>query len=393
MSNAGLAAQSALIGSIYDCALDPNLWSGTLQKICATFEAHSAGIVLLDFRGSGDRLVRDWGPTTTWGERMAGVLDSVKRIHRQFLGMRGTRLEEPILLPRDLAPEVDVFSSPFYKEWAQPQRIHQVMEAIALSEPTRLGLFCLTRQEQMGFFGDDHIALLRHLAPHIRRAITISDLLDLRTVERQAFAAVIDSIPTGICIVGAEGEILHANAAAKAMLKSGTPVRSEGGRLRGLGGEVTAELLGAIETAQRDEADIGAHGIGVPLRGPEGHPSVAHVLPLARGNIRTRLVPQALAAVFINSDGPASFVNLDAVARSFEFTPAETRLTSQLMSGKALAEAATELGIGETTARTHLQNVFLKAGVARQIDLVALLNRLIPVARRSDSAGGTRTHP
>ena len=301
--------------------------------------------------------------------------------------MRGPQLEEPILLPRDLAPDVDVFTSPFYKEWAQPQRIHQVMEAVALSEPTRLGLFCLTRQEQSGFFGEDHFALLRHLAPHIRRAITISDLLDLRTVERQAFAAVIDSIPTGICIVGAEGEILHANTAAKAMLKSGTPVRSEHGRLRGLGGEATEELLDAIQTAQHDEAHIGANGIGVPLRGHEGHPSVAHVLPLARGDIRTRLVPHALAAVFINGDGPASFVNLDAVARSFEFTPAETRLARHLVSGKTLAEAATEAGIGESTARTHLQNLFLKTGVTRQIDLVALLNRLIPVARQPDPVG------
>lgn len=142
MATADFTEQSQLIGSIYDCALDPTLWPPTLQKICEAFEGHSAGVVLLDFMGSRDRLVRDWGPTTTWAERIVSVLDSIKLIHRQFLGMTGPRLEEPIVLPRDLAPHINVFTTPFYKEWAEPQRIHQVMESVALSEPTRLGLLC-----------------------------------------------------------------------------------------------------------------------------------------------------------------------------------------------------------------------------------------------------------
>lgn len=382
MSNIDFAEQSSLIGSIYDCALNPDLWPEALQKICSVLQGHSAGIVVLDFQGPGDRLVRDWGPTTMWGERMVGVFDSIKRIHRQFLGMSGERLAEPILLPHDLAPQVNVFTSPFYTEWAAPQKIHQVMEAVALSEPTRLGLFCITRQQETGFFTDEQVSLLRHLAPHIRRAITISDLLDLRTVERQAFSAVIDSIQTGICIVGSGGEILHANVAAKEMLAKQLPIRAEGGHLRGVDREVTKELLDAIATAQQDEAKIGANGIGVPLRGAEHHPSVAHILPLARGDIRTRLVPQALAAVFINGDGPASFGDLDAIARSFEYTPSETRLAGELLAGRTLAEAASALGVGESTVRTHLQNVFTKSGVSRQVDLVSLLNRLVPVARQ-----------
>ena len=381
MANVGFGEKSALIGSIYDCALEPDLWPATLQRMCEAFGGHSAGIVLLDFVGAGDRLVRDWGPTTTWAERMGGVLDSVKRIHRQFLGMRGARLDEPIILPRDLAPQVNVFSTPFYQEWAQPQRIHQVMEAVALSETTRLGLFCITRQDHMGVFSDDLISLMRDLAPHIRRAITISDLLDLRTVERQAFSAVIDSITTGICIVGAGGEILHANTAAKAMFENKLPIRSDNGRLRVPDKTATAELLRAIAAAQEEEAHIGSNGIGVALGGTDGRHSVAHVLPLARGDVRTRLVPQALAAVFVNEDGPASFVNLEAIARSFEFTASETRLTHELVMGRTLAEAAAALGVVESTVKTHLQNVFFKTGTSRQVDLITLLHRLLPVAR------------
>ena len=63
MVNIDFSVHSALVGSIYDCALDPDLWPATLQRMCAAFGGHSAGIILLDFKGVGDRLVRDWGPT------------------------------------------------------------------------------------------------------------------------------------------------------------------------------------------------------------------------------------------------------------------------------------------------------------------------------------------
>lgn len=51
--------ENELIGSIYDCALNPSSWTA----------GHSAGIVLLDYSGVNDRLVRDWGPTKVWGDQ------------------------------------------------------------------------------------------------------------------------------------------------------------------------------------------------------------------------------------------------------------------------------------------------------------------------------------
>ena len=381
-SKSELDRQSALIGAIYDCTLKPESWSGTLQTVCAEIGGYSAGIVLLDYHGSRDRLVRDWGPTPIWGERMGPLLDSIKLIHRQFLGVSGEQAEQPILLPLALQPDVPVFETPFYKEWAAPQGIHQVLEAVALSQPTRLGLFCITRHVSNGHFTADQIDLLRRLAPHIRRAITISDLLDLKTVERQAFAALIEHLATAVLVVGAAGHILHVNAAGQAMLKSGKLIRTDkSGNLRALDDVCNTELSSAISSSQTNESGLGRVGISVPLRGNGTDPAVAHVLPLAQGDIRTRLVPQALAAVFINGSGEQPFADLDAVARAFEMTAAETRLVGQLMAGFNLGDAAKELGIERTTAKSQLDSVFGRVGVSRQIDLLALIHRLLPRLR------------
>jgi len=166
------------------------------------------------------------------------------------------------------------------------------------------------------------------------------------------------------------------------MLDAGRPLRREGGNLVAASEAATRELLAAVACAQTDESKIGACGIGIGLAGPGERSAVAHVLPLARGQIRTRLMPQAMAAVFINTAGAQPFGDLKAVAAAFDFTPAETRLIAQLRDGLSLVEAARKLGIQTSTAKTHLTHIFDKVCVYRQSDLLALINRLIVPVRR-----------
>jgi hypothetical protein len=58
-------------------------------------------------------------------------------------------------------------------------------------------------------------------------------------------------------------------------------------------------------------------GIGVALGASGGEPSIAHVLPLTGGDLRTRLVPQATAAVFITRAEAKPAANLQPVADNF----------------------------------------------------------------------------
>jgi len=75
--------------------------------------------------------------------------------------------------------------------------------------------------------------------------------------------------------------------------------------------------------------------------------------------------------------------DIGTVARIYGLTPAETRVLQHLMAGASLAEAATALGVSETTAKTHRDHIFLKTGVSRRTDLFALIARLVPPIRRA----------
>ena len=107
--------------------------------------------------------------------------------------------------------------------------------------------------------------------------------------------------------------------------------------------EANGKLSNAIALAQRDEATIGAAGIGVALKSSTGEPSIAHVLPLAHGNLRTRLVPKAAAAVFITQAAGPPPADIAAVADSYGLTAAETRMLEHLAHSESIADTASAL--------------------------------------------------
>lgn len=168
--------------------------------------------------------------------------------------------------------------------------------------------------------------LLLDLAPHIRRAVMIGDLLDLKSFELHALARSLDHIAAGVIILADNQRILHANASAQAMFASNSPLRARGGYLSATNGPADGELATAIAAARSNEAEIGASGIGVSLSGPGQNPVIAHVLPLAGGVLRSRLMQQATAAIFITSGTKPLALDLAALGSSFDLTSAEIRL-------------------------------------------------------------------
>jgi DNA-binding CsgD family transcriptional regulator len=57
----------------------------------------------------------------------------------------------------------------------------------------------------------------------------------------------------------------------------------------------------------------------------------------------------------------------------FDLSPAEAGIAAGLAAGLTVTQIAAARGIGLTTARTHLAQIFRKTGTAQQGQLVALL--------------------
>jgi DNA-binding CsgD family transcriptional regulator len=291
------------------------------------------------------------------------------------------RYDEPRLLSQ--MPNGAFHASRYYQEWLKPAQIIDILSVNLLLTPTRFACLGMSRHENKGAIRQREIELATLLLPHLRRAVMISDVLDVRTIERARMAEALDALRCGVLLIDTHAAILHANSAAENLLrKADGPIQALGGKLVAKVPSAARELLGTIKLATQDEARIGKTGLAIRLTEAGEAPIIAHVLPLTGSDLRTRLQPAAVAAVFIGAS-PGSQDAAAVVAATFDLTPAETRVLASLLGGRTLAETAATLGIAPTTAKSHLENIFAKTGVARQADLMRVATGLTPPTRSS----------
>jgi DNA-binding CsgD family transcriptional regulator/PAS domain-containing protein len=371
---------SALVGAIYDCAIDPERWQDTLRELCVDLRCMLSAIYLFDAQYSRVRHVKVSDIALEELLKDEEYLDTMMLCTR-LLPITSQPIDEP-MVSSQITDYGAFLSTRFFREVSLPQGHGDGIHVVLARSSRRFALFNATRHKKEGLFEASDIAIMRLLAPHLRRAITISDMMELKALESEALSATLNRLALAVVVVGSDKRILHANDAAQDMLASGVRIASRQGRLAARDRAANAELSQAIDLAGSDETRLGAAGIDVSLRSVDAPPALAHVLPLARGEVRTRLVPQATAAVFINAPEPPAVPDLRGVAQSYRLTPAEARVTEQLLAGAAsLAEVAAALDVSLTTVKTHLSQVFAKTGVSRQADLIALVHRMTPGAR------------
>jgi DNA-binding CsgD family transcriptional regulator len=105
---------------------------------------------------------------------------------------------------------------------------------------------------------------------------------------------------------------------------------------------------------------------------------LTHVQPLNGSDMRTRLQPEATAAVFLGRSVNGAFGMTPAQAkdylrRRYGLTKAEADVALEFLKGDGHTAAGARLGTTATTVRAHLSHIFEKTGVRRQAELVRLL--------------------
>jgi DNA-binding CsgD family transcriptional regulator/PAS domain-containing protein len=372
VSNAEL---SELIGHIYDCALQPERWPATIERIARFVDASVGFIVLHDFRNNLGGRFFDHGIPQPWLDRYFQHYSSENPI----APVTETREVGMVDTLATMFSDDTWESSAFNREWVRAQGLRDVLGMLVLRSGHRGGWLGTLRAESRGDFGEAEVALFRLLSPHVCRAMRISDILDLRSVTSDRFAEVLDALATPVFLLDATQRVVHRNEAAERMEPDGT-LAVRNGRLVAAdraGGAALAETLGRA-IAGEQALPGAAHAL------PLGHAAaparaIATVLPLGwRGNDRAIRPYAAAAAVFVQDAARPSPVPLEAFGALYELTPAELRFLGAMSHAGSIREAAGAIGISEATGKTHLLSIFGKTGVSRQADLVRLILASLP---------------
>ena len=101
---------------------------------------------------------------------------------------------------------------------------------------------------------------------------------------------------------------------------------------------------------------------------------MAHVLPLTVGERRKAgTASGVVAAIFVRKVEFETVPPSEIIGKTYNLTPTELRVLLAIVNVGGVRQAAGDLGVADTTVKTHLARLFEKTGVSRQADLVRLV--------------------
>jgi DNA-binding CsgD family transcriptional regulator len=360
---------SALVGNVYDAALEPALWPGVLEQV-AKFVGGSA-IALV----SKNAVTR-----ASDVHYHFGFDDHFVRLYREkywkfdmFAPLAFFGVGEVNSLMNCTAVEA-FLSGRFQTEWANPQGWIDAANVVLVKSVAQCSIMSVTRGKTEGMVDAEMHRRLHLVIPHIRRAVLIGNVIERKSAETAALADTLDGISAGMFLVDAAGQIMHGNVAGHVMLAAGSPLRAAGGRLVADDRRVDRVLRDIFDAAGRGDDVIGSKGVAVPLTARGGERYATHVLPLTSGaRRRAGAKYAAAAAIFVHKAALTTSSPPEVIARTYGLTPTELRVLLAIVEIGGVPEVAEALGIGETTVRFHLRQLFEKTSTHRQADLVKLV--------------------
>jgi DNA-binding CsgD family transcriptional regulator len=364
------ARLSALIGDIYDAALEPLLWTGVVEKTGRFVGGSGASIFSRDSVRRTGNAYYSFGVDPQYEQLYFEKYIKFDPLNAAYL----TLAVGEVMSNSNVVDRAEFIESHFYQGWARPQGwVDNVFAALERS-PTSIAAFVVFCHERDGIADDDARGRLRLLAPHLRRAVLIGKVIDLKVIEAATFADALDGLGAGMFLVDANARMVHANIAGHAILAAGDFLRLVGGRLTAGDPEIDHGLRDVLMAAGNGDAAVGIKGIALPLTARDGERHVAHVLPLTSGaRRRAGIATSAAAALFVHKAALDIPSPPEAIARAYKLTPTELRVLLAIVEIGGAPEVAEALGIGDATVRTHLGRLFEKTGAKRQADLVKLV--------------------
>jgi DNA-binding CsgD family transcriptional regulator/PAS domain-containing protein len=361
---------SSLIGEIYDAALDASQWRSVLAKAAKFIGGSSAALFSKDAASGAGNIYHEFGTDPYYRQI---YFEKYVKLDPATTGHFFAEVERAISVT-DLMPYSEFIETRFYREWVQPQGVVDFLAAVLDKSATRVAMFGVFRHERDGLVDDEARRRIHLIVPHVRRAVLISRIIDLKTTEAATFADTLDGLSAGMCLLDAEGRIVHANIAGRKILGMSDFLLESGGHIVIRDREIDGSLRHLLANADGGDTAVGTEGIAMPLKALDGTRYVAHVLPLTSGARRLAgTAYSAVAALFVRKSSIEVPSPPEVIARAYHLTPTELRVLLAIVEVGGVPEVATALGVAESTVKTHLGHLFEKTCVTRQADLVKIV--------------------
>jgi len=358
----------AIVGRIYEAAEEPRAWTDVLRLLGNEFGSTVNVFVLSDKNSPASAVVVSDGADPKWEREYDDYYHTTNIILPRL---------KPFLKPGRVLSSADSFSdrellaSEYYQDFLRRRDVFYLIGGVVTATPTSNALISLVRSRRRGHWSQTEIDFLSGLMPHLERAARLSGHFAAMREERDQ---ILNRFPMGVMVLNESGKVEFLNRAAEAIVekRDGLSVGPMG--LYAADAAESSRLRKLISSAKLTASGKSAVGEGsMSVTQPSGgRPLSLLIAPMMPG-AASPFSQAPRVAIFINDPSAPQPTNIERVAALFGLTPAESKLTRQLMNGQSVIEAANTLGITQQTARVHLKRIFGKTDTKRQSEFMRLI--------------------
>ncbi len=361
-----MADDNELIAAIYDAIIDPSRWDEVVKRVVEATKSVSGGLFVQ--AADAAHLSAMYNVDPFWASAFVEHWHEHNPLRAYVASTAPGELVTHTSISR-----IDVFkASAFYNEFVRPQGWGDSIGVGLLRGPNSSGCLALHRSPEAFWIETKEWHLLETLAPHLKRAAEIHQLLSRARAATDSLGAAVAAAGFAVFLLTGDCRAVFANAKAEDLVRRGIGLRYERGRLAAASQALTQRLHALVREAAR--ADQAENGTGGTLELPSGEnrsPLLAHVFPLAANRMVSILdIDRPAVTIFVADPAAEHGAQIRRFGARFGLTAAETRVAGEIIGGKGLLAAATKLNISEATARTHAKRIYEKTGVHRQPELI-----------------------
>lgn len=364
-----------LVELLLECNVTEDALSPMLSRLGRQVGSHLG--LLADFRPADDHHVGFY----TFG---ASAQDREAWLGRYSTGganplIRAAVSSGATLLTSEMMPgKREIGHTAFWKEVIEHFDAERWVGTIPIATPEVVCHFSLYRSGRLSGFHPAAKALTEKVVPYVRVAAQVRSRLRAALAERAAALETLDRLSLGVCLLDARGRERHSNKAAERMFSAGDGLGLQHHELRCSEPRESRALQAAVAKAAVGAAGGDPHpGTALTVSRPSGkRPYRVLVAPLL-GSRLSSCVARCAALVLVTDPEVVPASQEQTLRSLYGLTGAEVRVATALNSGENLRQVAERLGIGYTTARTHLARALQKTGARRQSELVMLLQSVV----------------
>jgi DNA-binding CsgD family transcriptional regulator len=360
---------AALLDTIYESVLHPELWDDVLLGMAEGVGAEGGALVWQDiFTNAAGGVFARTDPEAI--DLFSGYFAT-----RNPLRPRAAEVREAvkswtprIILDENRMAKSDFVKTEFYNDFFRRFDFHS-SAAVGLEVDGRnAGTLDLLKSRRAGEFSKADLDFLREAQPHLCRAFKAGRrVASAKGGLGSSAANAFDDWTCGVLVLSGECRVLYSNAAAESFVTTGSAIRIINGVLHAVDAHAAPRLEALVRlAADRDEERRSGGYLAAPSA-RDRLPLSLSITPL-RGE-RHPLFSQA--AVFVTVIDPARDLALSPqkLREVFGLTATEVKVAIGLFGGQPTGDVADQLGISVNTVRNHLAHILEKTHSSGQAEL------------------------